>query len=237
GFSLGSILGALGRDGRDKVTIVASPAIADFGAWLEQLLAESTGKIGRGLIPVDQEPLGKPDVYGNDRLFAYNRFTPNPDTRQDEALKALAAAGQPLVQIDLADPYDIGMEFFRWEFATAVAGSILGINPFDQPDVEASKVASRQLTSEYEKTGKLPEQPPLASGDGISIFAADRSLASAKGASVADVLAALFERIKPGDYVAFLAYIPRNDANTKAITELRLAVRGDRHVATCGGVG
>ncbi|HZU28336.1 MAG TPA: bifunctional transaldolase/phosoglucose isomerase [Bryobacteraceae bacterium] len=237
GFALGSILGALGRDGRDKVTIVASPAIADFGAWLEQLLAESTGKIGRGLIPVDQEPLGNPGVYGNDRLFAYIRFTPKPDAHQDEALKALAAAGQPVVQIDVADPYDVGMEFFRWEFATAVAGSILGINPFDQPDVEASKVASRELTSEYEETGKLPEQPPLASGDGISIFAADRSLASAKGATVADVLSALFERIKPGDYVAFLAYIPRNDANTEAITDMRIAVRDERHVATCGGFG
>jgi transaldolase/glucose-6-phosphate isomerase len=237
GFALGSILGALGRQGRDKVTIVASPAIADFGAWLEQLIAESTGKIGRGLIPVDQEPLGTPEVYGDDRLFAYLRFTAKPDAKQDEALQALAAAGQPVVQIDIADPYDIGMEFFRWEFATAVAGSVLGINPFDQPDVEASKVATRQLTSEYEKTGKLPAQQPLASDDGISIFASDSSLAAGKGSTVADVLTALFERIGPGDYVAFLAYITRNDENAGMITGMRQAVRDDRHVATCGGFG
>ncbi len=144
GVVLGTVLGVLGKAGHDKVTIIASPGIADFGAWLEQLLAESTGKQGKGLIPVDAEPLGSPDVYGKDRLFAYARLSGEPDAKQDEAVAALERAGQPVVRITVADRYHIGQEFFRWEFATAVAGSILGIDPFDQPDVEASKVKTQR---------------------------------------------------------------------------------------------
>ncbi len=164
GVLLGTILGALGKAGRDKVTIVASPGIADFGAWLEQLLAESTGKQGKGLIPVDAEPLGPPDVYGTDRLFVYVRLSSEADAMQDDAVAALERAGQPVVRIAVTDRYHIGQEFFRWEFATAVAGSILGIDPFDQPDVEASKVKTRELTAAYEQTGKLPPETPLLGG-------------------------------------------------------------------------
>ncbi len=164
GVVLGTVLGVLGRSGRDKVTIVASPGIADFGAWLEQLLAESTGKQGKGLIPVDAEPLGAPDVYGADRLFVYLRLSGEADAKQDDAVAALERAGQPVVRIAVTDRYHIGQEFFRWEFATAVAGSILGINPFDQPDVEASKVKTRELTTAYERTGELPSETALLAG-------------------------------------------------------------------------
>ncbi|MBI4640327.1 MAG: bifunctional transaldolase/phosoglucose isomerase, partial [Candidatus Tectomicrobia bacterium] len=160
GVVLGTIMGVLANNGRDKVTIIASPAISDLGAWLEQLLAESTGKVGKGLIPVDQEELGPPGVYGNDRLFAYLRLEPAPDAAQDAAVEALERAGQPVVRISVIDPYELGQEFFRWEIATAVAGSIIGINAFNQPDVEESKIATRKLTSEYEKTGSLPPETP-----------------------------------------------------------------------------
>ena len=157
GAVLGTILGvAASQFGRDKLTIVASPAIRDFGAWLEQLVAESTGKEGKGVIPIDREALGRPDVYGGDRLFVYVRLLSAPDAAQDAAVEALERAGHPVVRIAVDDPYDLGEEFFRWEFATAVAGSILGIHPFDQPDVEASKIATRKLTTEYEAHGALP---------------------------------------------------------------------------------
>ena len=161
GVTLGTVLGVLGKSGRDKVTIIASPGIADFGAWLEQLLAESTGKQGKGLIPVDAEPLGSPEVYGKDRLFVYVRLSGKSDPTQDDAVIALERAGHPVVRITVTNRYHIGQEFFRWEFATAVAGSILGINPFDQPDVEASKVKTRELTTAYERTGKLPPEAAL----------------------------------------------------------------------------
>src|SRR5215469_6852877 len=175
GAVLGAILGTLGKQGRDKITLITSPAIWDLGAWLEQLLAESTGKQGKGLIPVDREKLGPPNVYGNDRLFVYLRLENAADPAQDSQVEALSKAGQPVVRINLGDINDIGGEFFRWEIATAVAGSILGINTFDQPDVEASKIVTRQLTAEYEKTGKLPEEKPLWEEDGIKLFTDDRN--------------------------------------------------------------
>ncbi|MFZ0950844.1 MAG: transaldolase, partial [Candidatus Sulfotelmatobacter sp.] len=153
GAMLGIILGTAARNGRDKVTIITSPDISDLGAWLEQLLAESTGKVGKGIIPVDREELGPPEVYGDDRVFAYVHTAHGIDVKQDAKLTALEKAGQPVVRISMGDIYDLGAEFFRWEIATAVAGSIIGINAFNQPDVEASKIATRNLTSAYEKTG------------------------------------------------------------------------------------
>ena len=175
GVVLGTILGVLGKAGRDKVTIVASPGIADFGAWLEQLLAESTGKQGKGLIPVDAEPLGAPEVYGQDRLFAYIRLTSEADPKQDEAVAEIERAGHPVVRIAVADRYHIGQEFFRWEIATAVAGAILGLNPFDQPDVEASKNKTRELTAAYEKSGKLSPETALLEEAGLTLFADEKN--------------------------------------------------------------
>ena len=161
GVILGAILGICQRHGRDKVTILASKGIADFGAWLEQLLAESTGKLGKGIVPVDAEPLGPPAVYGNDRVFAYLRLAADEDSEQERAVAALEEAGHPVVRITVSEAMQLGQEFFRWEMATAVAGSIIGINPFDQPDVEASKVKTRDLTTAYEKTGALPAEKPF----------------------------------------------------------------------------
>lgn len=242
GVTLGHVLGTLARHGRDKVTIVASPGIRTFGAWLEQLLAESTGKQGRGLIPVDGERLGPPKVYGSDRVFAYLRLESAPDAAQDKALDALEKAGQPVIRVALEGPYDLGREFFRWEVATAVAGSIIGINPFNQPDVEASKVATRKLTAEYEKTGKLPAEKPIAEDQGLKIFAdsANASALSKSGkgvAGLAGLLRAHLGRLQAGDYFAVLAYLEMNKAHEDQLQTLRHAVRDAKHVATCLGFG
>ncbi|HZS35120.1 MAG TPA: bifunctional transaldolase/phosoglucose isomerase [Methylomirabilota bacterium] len=239
GVALGTVMGVLGREGRDKVTIVASPRLGPLGAWLEQLLAESTGKAGRGLIPVDREPLGLPEVYGADRLFVYLRLESEPDPAQDRATAALAAAGQPLVRLPVAEPYRIGAEFFRWEFATAVAGALLGINPFDQPDVEASKEATRTLTAEYERTGRLPAEAALVEADGIRVFADPRNAAALAGAdpTLAGVLGAHLARVRPGDYVALLAYLPVTEPHEAALQACRLRIRDRCRVATCLGFG
>src|SRR6185503_9249022 len=170
GVLLGAAIGAAHNAGRDKLTIVTSPGVRDFGAWLEQLLAESTGKQGRGVIPVDREPLAPPDRYGEDRLFAYVRLASEPDAGQERAIEELARAGHPVVRIDLADREDLGGQFFQWEFATAVAGAEIGINPFDQPDVEAAKVETRRLTDEYERTGSLPPEEPFFDSDRFALF-------------------------------------------------------------------
>jgi transaldolase/glucose-6-phosphate isomerase len=236
---LGAILGQLAKAGRDKVTIVASPGIADFGAWLEQLLAESTGKHGKGLIPIDGEPLGPPEVYGKDRLFAYIRLSNGPDAAQDAAISILERTGHPVVRIAVADRHHIGQEFFRWEFATAVAGSILGINPFDQPDVEASKVKTRELTSAYENGGKLPAETPSLRDQGVQLFP-DKTNAGvlvASGASLATCLKKHLGRLGEGDYFALLAYVERNALHTKALQEVRRLVRDRKRVATCLGFG
>ncbi len=239
GVILGAIMGVCQRAGRDKVTIVASQGIADFGAWLEQLLAESTGKIGKGIVPVDAEPLGPPTVYGNDRLFAYLRLASDQDAEQDRAVAALEAAGQPVVRIIVSDPSQIGQEFFRWEMATAVAGSIIEINPFDQPDVEASKIKTRELTTAYEETGKLPPEAPFFTGDGIQLFADPRNEAELKPKAT-DLVAALkahLGRAGAGDYVAILAYIHRTSAHIETLQALRRKVRDTKKVATCLGFG
>lgn len=242
GVVLGNILGVLANQGRDKVTLIASPGIADLGAWLEQLLAESTGKDGKGLIPVDREPLGTTDVYGNDRIFAYIRLESSPDSTQDAAVAALEQAGQPVVRISVADPYQIGQEFFRWEVATAVAGSIIGINAFNQPDVEASKIVTRQLTTEYEKSGTLPSETPIAVEAGIQLFtdstnAVALSRAAERDQSLGGYLRAHFNRVQAGDYVALLAYIDRNDAHQIQLQTIRETIRDAKKVATCLGFG
>ena len=221
GAVLGIVMGVLAKNGRDKATLVASPAIHALGAWLEQLLAESTGKEGTGLIPVDREPLGAPEVYGVDRFFVYLRLTSAPDAEQDLRVEALERAGQPLVRIMVDDSYDLGAEFFRWEFATAVAGAILHINPFDQPDVEASKLATRRLTDEYEKTGVLPSQAAVRADD-TNLHAALRSHLGRLGA---------------GDYAALLAYIEMNAAHERELQAIRGAIRDRYRVATCLGFG
>jgi transaldolase/glucose-6-phosphate isomerase len=242
GAVLGIILGTAANSGRDKVTIVASPGISDLGAWLEQLLAESTGKQGKGIIPVDREALAAPETYRTDRVFAYLRLESGADPEQDEKVAALEKAGQPVVRISMADTYDLGQEFFRWEIATAVAGSILGINAFNQPDVEASKIATRTLTSAYEKTGSLPPETPVAEEAGIKLFTDDKNAAelaeaAGKDRSLAGYLKAHLDRIKAGDYFAVLGYIQMNSEHEASLQAVRHAVRDQKLVATCLGFG
>ncbi len=238
GIILGAILGVAARHGRDKATIIASAGVASVGAWLEQLIAESTGKLGRGIIPVDAEPVGTPAVYSNDRVFAYLKLASDDDKERAAAVAALEAAGQPVVRITISDPMQIGQEFFRWEMATAVAGAIIGINPFDQPDVEAQKVKTRELTAAYEKTGNLPAETPFLSTDGIALFADPANAAALKGATtLAGVLKAHLARVEAGDYVALLAYIERNAAHTDALQRLRRVIRDHTKAATCVGFG
>ena len=238
GVILGTILGTLAKEGRDKVTLITSPALADLGAWLEQLLAESTGKEGRGLIPVDREILGNPSVYGKDRVFAYIRFKPEIDTEQEMAVNLLAQAGQPVVQITVEDKYDLGQEFFRWEVATAVAGSLIGINAFNQPDVEASKIATKQLTTEYEKNGQLPAETPIFEAAGMKLFT-DAANASDLGQqpSLAAYVKAHLNRLQPGDYFALLGFIEMNALHDRQLQSIRTAVRDHKKVATCLGFG
>ncbi len=238
GVALGIVLGVAAKAGRDKLMIVTSPAIFDLGAWLEQLIAESTGKQGKGIVPVDRENLAAPETYGSDRIFAYLRFEPAPDAEQDAQIAALENAGQPVIRITVADTYDLGQEFFRWEIATAVAGSILSINAFNQPDVEVSKIETRKLTSEYEKSGSLPAEKPIFEQGGIKLFT-DHKNATILGKqnSLADYLRAHLGRIGAGDYFALLGYVQMNDQNEVTLQQIRHSVRDAKHVATCLGFG
>ncbi len=238
---LGAILGLAAKSGRDKATILASPGLASFGAWLEQLLAESTGKEGRGIVPVDGEGVGPPEAYGDDRLFIRLALAEEPDPAAERALAVLEAAGHPVVRIVLRDRYQLGQEFFRWEMATAVAGAIVGINPFDQPDVEASKVKTRELTSAYEASGALPPERPFLEEHGVALFADSANAAALEAAggarSLAGALRAHLARLGPGDYCALLAYLDRSAAHQEALQAMRLRIRDARRVATCLGFG
>jgi transaldolase/glucose-6-phosphate isomerase len=242
GVMLGIILGAANLQGRDKITLVTSPGIHDLGAWLEQLIAESTGKIGKGIIPVDREALGAPEVYGKDRIFAYLRLAADSDSSQDAKVAALEKAGQPVVRIAVSDIYNLGQEFFRWEIATAVAGSIIGINAFNQPDVEASKIETKKLTTEYEAKGSLPAETPLLEAEGFKLFTDDKNaadLAAVVGSdrSLKNYLRAHLGRIKEGDYFAVLAYIQMNAEHEALLQAIRMNVRDTKRVATCLGFG
>jgi transaldolase/glucose-6-phosphate isomerase len=242
GVLLGLILGVAARNGRDKLTLITSPGIWDFGAWLEQLVAESTGKDGKGVIPVDREPLAAPEFYGNDRVFAYIRLDNGADPAQDEAVDAIAKAGHPVIRIALADIYNLGQEMFRWEIATAVAGSVIAINAFNQPDVEASKIATRKLTTEYEKTGSLPAESPIYSENGIDLFTSEKNATALSSALAGDkslvgYLRAHLNRLKSGDYFALLGYIEMNPAHEYALQGIRKDVRDKKRVSTCLGFG
>jgi transaldolase / glucose-6-phosphate isomerase len=246
GVMLGLILGTAAKLGRDKITLITSPGIGDLGAWLEQLIAESTGKLGKGIIPVDREQLGAPDVYSNDRIFAYLRLENAPDAVQDAKVAALEKAGHPVVRIAVSDIYNLGQEFFRWEIATVVAGSILGINAFNQPDVEASKIVTKQLTSEYELTGSLPPEKPVLEEAGFKLFTDDKNaadLAKATGpehssdSPLKNYLRAHLARLGAGDYFALLGYVEMNADHESLLQTLRMTVRDHKHVATCLGFG
>ena len=238
GVLLGNVLGTAANEGLDKITIISSPGIHDLGAWLEQLIAESTGKLGKGIIPVDRERLAKPEAYGNDRVFAYLRLDTKPDKRQDAAVAALEKDGLPVVRIRVKNVYNLGQEFFRWEMATAVAGAIIGINAFNQPDVEASKIETKKLTSEYEATGKLPPESPFFEAEGLRFHADPKNVAALKGApTLRDVMKSHLDRINAGDYFGVLGYITMNDENEAALQGIRHTVRDAKKVATVLGFG
>jgi transaldolase/glucose-6-phosphate isomerase len=234
GVHLGAVMGASVLAGRDKITFFTSKSVAGIGSWLEQLLAESTGKQGKGIIPVDHEPIGASDVYGKDRLFVYVRVATDDAAELDAKVRALEETGQPVVRITLKNGDLIGQEFFRWETATAIAGAIIGINPFDQPDVETSKLKTRALTDAYEKSGKLDAETPFAD-DGNLSFYGDAALRG--DGSAAAIVRAHLARLTPGDYAALLAYIQRNDAHEIQLEQARRLIRDRRRVATVVGFG
>jgi glucose-6-phosphate isomerase len=238
---LGLLLGTAANAGRDKLTIFTSPEIADLGAWMEQLVAESTGKLGKGITPVDREAIAAPELYGKDRIFAYIRYAGTADSSLDAKVAAIEAAGHPVVTIEIADLYEIFGQFFTWEVATAVAGSVMGINPFNQPDVESAKIETRALTSAYEETGKLPAREPVLEGEGFKLYATEAYAATLKAAAPAGTLAgylrAHLSQIHEGDYFAALAYLPMFAENEAAIQRLRHKVRDKKRVATCLGFG
>jgi transaldolase/glucose-6-phosphate isomerase len=239
GVQLGIALGvAATRFGRDKVTIIASPGIAALGAWLEQLLAESTGKQGRGLIPIAGEPLTSPEHYGSDRLFAYLELEGQHDPLQRQMMAALEQAGHPVARIKVKDIWHIGQEFFRWEIATAVAGAIIGIDPFNQPDVEASKDKTRALTEAYETSHSMPDEEPLFRENGLALYADPHDAAElGPHNTLTGYLKGHFGRVHAGDYVALLAYIERNEKHARALTAMRTRIRDRTHAATCLGFG
>jgi len=242
GVWLGLTLGVAAQHGRDKITCVLPAALGAFGCWLEQLLAESTGKAGQGLVPIVDEQLGPSAVYGPDRLFVHLRLAGEPDVDQDAAIGRLVEVGHPVVELTLRDRLDLGAEFFRWEVATAVCGAVLGIHPFDQPDVEVSKVATRTLTAAYESAGAFRSEVPLARVDDLTLYADARNTATLRvlagsDANVDRLLAAHLAQLRPGDYFALLVYLDRNVPEQMAIDRLRHLVRDAYGVATCVGFG
>ena len=241
GVQLGLAMGLACLEGRDKVTILSSNKVTDFGAWAEQLIAESTGKEGKGLIPIDGEPLGDVAAYGRDRFFIDIRTEGESGAAHEEKLDALEKAGHPVVRIVMKSIDHIGQEFFRFEIATAVAGSVLGINPFNQPDVEDAKIKTRELTAAFEKTGRLPPEKPAMSSAQADIYTDDKNAAALRKAGadgdLGSWLRAHLTRINAGDYVALLAYIERNAAHIERLQHMRFEVGDRRHVATCAEFG
>jgi transaldolase/glucose-6-phosphate isomerase len=231
GVALGAVMGELAKHGRDKVTLVTSKSIATLGMWLEQLLAESTGKQDTGLLPVASEPLGGPSEYGDDRVFIYLRLKDDVDEALENGIAALQAAGQPVVTIHIDDRLDLAQEFFRWEIATATAGSILGINAFDQPNVQESKDNTEQLLATLERTGQLPEEAPAVTDGPLSLYIQDAAPTLVK------TLARFLVQTHHGDYVALMAYLPEESATEQALQAIRVSLRDRLQVATTVGYG
>jgi transaldolase/glucose-6-phosphate isomerase len=239
---LGIALGALANAGRDKLTLVISPRLQHFGVWLEQLIAESTGKDTKGIIPIDCEPLVRPESYGSDRAFVYIRLNSETDATQDRFIDKLIDFGQPVLRIELGDVYQLGGEFFRWEFATCVCAAVMGINPFNQPDVEEGKLATRKLTAENAETASLPQENPVLEEKGIRLYIDPKNLealsaAMGKNKNLVKFIRAHLGRLKKDDYFAFLAYLPMNAKNESALQLMRTLILKRKHVATCINFG
>jgi len=238
GAWLGAVMGTLARAGRNKLTFICSPEIASFGYWVEQLIAESTGKDGTGILPVEGEAVGDPGAYGDDRAFVYLRLETSRGRDLDEKVKTLERAGYPVVTIRLQDLYDLGAEFFRWEFATAVAGAVIGVNPFDQPNVQESKDNTKRLIGEFQAVGRLPEGKPIFSDGPIRLYGDAATASLLKGAKMLpDALNGHVRRIKAGDYVALTAYLQATAAHAEVLAAIRLHLRERFRVATTLGYG
>lgn len=242
GALLGIILGVCQTQGLDKLTIFTSPEIYDLGAWLEQLVAESTGKQDKALIPIDLEKITKPEDYGNDRIFAYLKLNETNDDSADEKVALLEDSGFPVVRIVLEDKMNLGQEFFRWEFATAAAGAVMQINPFDQPDVESAKIEARKLTDEYETAGELPAEEPFFEEDGIKLFTSEKYTENLNKfiegeKTLKKYLEAHLAHLQEDDYFALLAYIERDRENQKLVQEIREKIFEEKLVATALGFG
>lgn len=242
GALLGLVLGTCHKLGRDKLTIFTSPEVYDLGAWLEQLIAESTGKSGVAIIPVDREPILDAENYYNDRVFVHIGVKGSPmEEGTYTRLEDIERAGHPMVRIELESLYHISQEFFRWEFATAVAGAVMGINPFNQPDVESAKIEAKKITEEYERTGSLPSETPFFETDGISLFSDDANVAALNELTTERTLAgylnAHISRIGSADYFALLAYLEMNAENEAALRSIREKVLHKELAATCLGFG
>ena len=238
GVWLGAVMGASAQQRRDKVTLVMAPPVETFGYWIEQLIAESTGKEGKGILPVEGETLGAPEVYGKDRLFVYLRTEQDFDAQQDRRIKALQAAGQPVVTLRLNDVYDLGAEFFRWEFATAVAGAIIGINAFDQPNVQEAKDRTNELLDEYVKNGQLPTPHPAIRTQHVAVVpGAGQQEVVGDAISLQAALEAFARESRSGGYFALLAYVERTPETQAALQQIRLQLRDQTRAATTLGYG
>jgi len=244
GVWLGVTMAEAARVGRDKVTFVISPGIATFADWAEQLIAESTGKEGKGLVPVAGEPLGEPAVYGNDRLFIHMRLASQADQRTEDKLQALEAAGHPVIRLEVRNELDLGREFFRWEVATATAGALLGINPFDQPNVQESKDNTNRLLAKFRAQGKFPEEEPVAQSENIAFYCDGLTRSGLEGRmrlqgppAGTDYLAAFLAQARPVDYLALLAFLEPATELKARLELLRLRLRDALRLATTVGFG
>jgi transaldolase / glucose-6-phosphate isomerase len=220
--------------------VVTSRSLTSFGGWLEQLVAESTGKLGKGIVPVDGERVGAPEVYGKDRVFVYLKLRGEDDVELERRLSLVENAGTPVIRFHLQDKQDIVQEMFAWEMATAVAGHVLGINPFDQPNVQESKDYTSDLLAQFTKNGKLPEIPgevKLFDANGIAVYTDQENAKTVSGSGLKEVLAAHLSRVNAGDYVALNAYVEMNAANDEVIQTIRHRVRDQKKVATTVGYG
>ncbi|QNH63213.1 glucose-6-phosphate isomerase [Hymenobacter sediminicola] len=232
GLELGVALGLLAQEGRDKLTLVVPAGLSDFGLWLEQLVAESTGKEGKGILPLAGDPLNGPQVYGADRVFVYVGYENQPDEENRRKVAALQTAGHPVITILLHDALDLGQEFFRWEVATAVASAVLEINPFDQPNVQAAKTATDQLMKVVVEKGALPQtSTPVLQENGLDYYT------SVSGADAVEVLRNFFGQAKASDFLCIQAYLQESPAVNKELDELRALVQQKKHIATASGYG
>jgi len=238
GMQFGAAIGALAKHGRDKLTIVTHPSVQAFGAWAEQLIAESTGKSGTGIVPIEGEPLGEPGVYGTDRVFVYVGLgLPGADADDEKKLDALEAAGHPVIRLRMRDALDLGAMFYLWEIATAAAGSVLQIDAFDQPNVQESKDNTKRLLAEFAQAGKFSEPTPAVTTEYANVIPLAGSKSVVHGGELASAVAAIAAQIKPGDYVAFTAYVPMNAEHQAVLRDLRLKIRDAFKVATTVGFG